>query len=244
MKYMGSKNKISADIVPILKDYMQKYGCKSYVEPFVGGANVIDKMDCAVRFGCDLNIYLIELLKNSEQVALMPDTITHEHYADVRDSYNKRSNKYPDWYKGAVGFLASYNGRFFDGGYSGIRMTSEGTQRNYYLEAKRNFLKQADNIKDCLFFHGDYSDTCSHFKNALIYCDPPYKNTKQYGISRNFDTERFWKWCKEMSKNNVVLVSEQSAPDGMNCIWEKKCTRTIKYDKTKIATEKLYEVKA
>lgn len=244
MKYMGSKSKIAAYIVPILKGYMQKYGCKAYVEPFVGGANVIDKMGGYVRFGCDLNVYLIELLKNPKQVALMPDTITHEHYADVRDSYNRGSDKYPNWYKGAVGFLASYNGRFFDGGYSGIRRTSEGTERNYYLESKRNFLKQSENIKDCLFLYGDYSDTCSHFENTLIYCDPPYYNTKQYGISRNFRSGEFWEWARNMAKHNIVLVSEQYAPDGIECIWEKECARTIKYDTTKVATERLYEVKA
>lgn len=244
MKYMGSKSKIAADIVPILKEYMRKHGCKAYVEPFVGGANVIDKMGGCVRIGTDLNRYLIELFLNANRVAEMPDTITHEHYSDVRDSYNRNTAEYPDWYKGAVGFLASYNGRFFDGGYSGIRTTSEGTERNYYLEAKRNFLKQAKSIADVNFACGDYSAVTANCTGALIYCDPPYKNTKQYGISRNFDTERFWQWCKKMSRNNIVLVSEQAAPDGIQCIWEKECTRTIKYDKTKTAVEKLYEVKA
>ena len=244
MKYMGSKSKIAADIVPILKGYMQKYRCDLYVEPFVGGANVIDKMGGFVRIGADLNKYLIALLNEAPRVCEMPDTITHEHYSDVRDSYNRNTDKYPDWYKGAVGFLASYNGRFFDGGYSGIRKTSEGTERNYYLEAKRNFLAQAERIYTVNFLAGDYADICGEFKNCLIYCDPPYKDTKQYGVSRYFDTAHFWEWARKMAKNNIVLVSEQTAPDGIKCIWEKDCTRTIKYDKTKTATEKLFEVKA
>ena len=43
MKYVGSKNRLSKDILPlILKN--RKPG-QWYVEPFVGGANLIDKVD-------------------------------------------------------------------------------------------------------------------------------------------------------------------------------------------------------
>ena len=43
MKYMGSKNRIAKHILPIiLKDRIEN---QYYVEPFVGGANMIDKVD-------------------------------------------------------------------------------------------------------------------------------------------------------------------------------------------------------
>lgn len=42
MKYMGSKNRYAKEILPlILKDRKEN---QWYVEPFVGGANVIDKV--------------------------------------------------------------------------------------------------------------------------------------------------------------------------------------------------------
>ena len=42
MKYMGSKNRIAKHILPIiLKDRKEN---QYYVEPFVGGANMIDKV--------------------------------------------------------------------------------------------------------------------------------------------------------------------------------------------------------
>ena len=44
MKYMGSKNRIAKHIVPIIQRYIDKTNPKSYIEPFVGGANVIDKI--------------------------------------------------------------------------------------------------------------------------------------------------------------------------------------------------------
>lgn len=60
MKYMGSKRQIAKDIIPILlKD--RKVG-QWYVEPFVGGANIIDKVT-GNRLGNDINPYLIALFK-------------------------------------------------------------------------------------------------------------------------------------------------------------------------------------
>ena len=56
MKYMGSKNRIAKHLLPIiLKD--RKEG-QWFVEPFVGGANMIDKVT-GNRIGADLNRYLI-----------------------------------------------------------------------------------------------------------------------------------------------------------------------------------------
>ena len=54
MKYMGSKNRIAKHILPIiLKD--RKEG-QWYVEPFVGGANIRDKVECK-RIGSDSKHY-------------------------------------------------------------------------------------------------------------------------------------------------------------------------------------------
>lgn len=60
MKYMGSKNRIAKHILPImLKD--RKEG-QYWVEPFVGGANMIDKVK-GNRIGADFNEYVIEALE-------------------------------------------------------------------------------------------------------------------------------------------------------------------------------------
>ena len=42
MKYLGSKNKIAKYILPIM---LENRGERTWVEPFVGGANTIDKVD-------------------------------------------------------------------------------------------------------------------------------------------------------------------------------------------------------
>ena len=46
MKYIGSKAKFADEIVAILQGYISEYKIKQYVEPFAGGFNVIDKVQC------------------------------------------------------------------------------------------------------------------------------------------------------------------------------------------------------
>ena len=59
---MGSKNKIAKDILPFILKH--KNEVKYYFEPFVGGANIIDKVDNSlIKKGSDLNPYLIALLQ-------------------------------------------------------------------------------------------------------------------------------------------------------------------------------------
>lgn len=60
---MGSKSRIAKHIVPILQECINDNALEVYVEPFVGGANVIDKIKCNTRKGYDKNKYLIALLQ-------------------------------------------------------------------------------------------------------------------------------------------------------------------------------------
>lgn len=237
MKYMGSKSRIAKYIVPILQKIIDENNITTYVEPFCGGCNIIDKIECQTKIASDKSHYLIELLKNNNLINSLPEFITKEHYSDVRDSYNTKNKKYEDWYIGAVGFLASYNGRFFDGGYSGLVQTKNGNYRNYYAEAKRNILEQ--NLSNIHFIEADYREM-QDCNGALIYCDPPYKDTKQYGTSKDFNHNDFWIWVKEMSKSNIVIVSEEQAPKGFKCIWEQPIKRTIDNNKRVNKIEKLW----
>lgn len=45
MIYMGSKNRLSKHLIPIIQSYITE-NTVGYLEPFVGGANVIDKIKC------------------------------------------------------------------------------------------------------------------------------------------------------------------------------------------------------
>ena len=61
MVYQGSKSKYVGDIVPILQRIIDKEKIECYLEPFVGGANVIDKIDCKRKIGLDKCYSLIKL---------------------------------------------------------------------------------------------------------------------------------------------------------------------------------------
>lgn len=40
MKYVGSKNRLSKDLAPIIQSYIDDNNIKSYWEPFVGGGEL------------------------------------------------------------------------------------------------------------------------------------------------------------------------------------------------------------
>lgn len=246
IKYMGSKSKITQFIVPIIQQYINENTIDIYIEPFVGGANVIDKINCKTKIGYDKNKYLISLLNNAEKIKAFPETIEKSHYDDVRNSFNTQNKKYEDWYIGAIGFLASYNGRFFDGGYAKTNYAKQPSGhivvRSYFKEAKENLTEQIPRLNNIKFESKDYTNL-HNIKNSLIYCDPPYQNTKQYGVSKNFNYEEFWQWVRDMSKNNIILISECSAPDDMKCIWQQEVTRTVDNTKRVKAVEKLFTYK-
>ena len=241
---MGSKSRIAKHIVPIIQEKIKKNNIKTYIEPFCGGCNVIDKIQCETKIASDNHKYLIEMFRSLDLIEDLPEFITKEHYSEVRNCFNKELLEYPDWYIGAVGFLASYNGRFFDGGYAGIVYTKAGTERNYYDEAKRNLLEQIPSLDNIQFLYGDYEELYSNQNNCMFYCDIPYKGTKQYGSSKNFDYDRFWKWANKMNEKNIVLVSEHEAPSEWTCIWQQEVKRTIDNNKRVKAIEKLFELRS
>jgi len=239
MKYMGSKSKIAKYIVPIIQEHIDNNNIKIYIEPFAGGMNVIDKIKCEKKIASDLNKYVIELFKHLKSGGELLNEVTREVYSNFR--VHKFDGQYQDWEVGNVGFLASYNGRFFDGGYAqpGYEKTKNGERyRDYYLESKRNIMAQIGAIKDIEFYSKNYKEWST--ANCLIYVDPPYKGTKGYGNSKEFNYDEFWNIIRAWSGKNIVIISEENAPEDFKCIWEKEVSRSIKAaDKSK-STEKLF----
>lgn len=242
---MGSKARIAKHIVPILQDCIDRNNITTYIEPFVGRANVIDKIKCKWRMGNDINRYLIALLRRARNQAPLLESVTREEYNKARLAYKSGDIfMYDDWEIGNIGFLASYNGKWFDGGFAqaGYEKTKNGSRyRDYYREAKNNLEKQRKNLQGIHFTCKDYSRIDSD--SAVIYCDPPYANTTQFANSKSFDYEQFWDWVRERSKNNYVFVSELNAPPDFISIWEQSVSRSIKATDKSRATEKLFVYK-
>lgn len=240
MNYMGSKAKISKYIVPIIQKCLLISGYTTYIEPFVGGANIIDKVKCSSKIGIDINRYLIELLKYAQthSISDFPYDISYEQYCDARDKFNSCNIEDGElWYIGCVGFLASFNGRFFDGGFAKPHY-SGNQHREPYKEHLRNLMSQ--NLKEIDFIHGDYS-SIKDVKQCVVYCDPPYENTKDYNGNKHFSSIEFWDFARKLSDNNVVLISEQTSPSDFIEIWSQTVKRQINTSDEKfIVSEKLF----
>ena len=238
MRYLGGKNKLSKELVPIIQRYINE-DTKGYLEPFVGGANIIDKIECDNKIGCDIHKELIALLnKAKDDVDDIPDYILEDEYKKVK---NNKEN-YPDWYVGLVGFCASFGARYFEG-YA--RDSKNDNTGKWSAGAIRSLKKQAPNLKGIEFYNCSFLDLPKDkINNCVIYCDPPYRGTTKYK-TEEFPYEEFYQWCRDMSKNNTVLISEYNMPEDFTCIWEKETkvnfdsNRTSNDDKNK-RIEKLY----
>lgn len=211
MKYVGSKNRIAKEIIPFMLKDSAKYRC--WLEPFVGGANLIDKIPSTFyRVGNDKNHYLITLLnKIKEDCSWIPSNITEQEYYKVK--YNPKN--YPDYLVGFVAFCCSFGSKYW-GGYA------RGAGRNFCLEAKKNLIKQSKNLQDINFMSVDYKNlVIKQPSKTIVYCDPPYKNTTKYHAGINYD--EFYHWLLvQHSKGCKIYVSEYWMPPEFVCIFKKK----------------------
>lgn len=232
MKYMGSKNRIAKEILPIMLEH--KTDKMTWVEPFVGGANMIDKVE-GKRIGADLNEYLIKALRLiRDEPTVIPDLITEEDYQKAKDEMEL------DGLTGFIGFAMSFGGKWF-GGYRRDVAGTKGCIENMKTQTRRskqNAIKQSKDLKGVGFVNSDYK-SLDLPPNSLIYCDPPYEGTTKY--KDGFNHAHFWQWCREKAtEGHKVFVSEYNAPEDFECLWQKEVATTISKQEGKKDVEKLF----
>lgn len=246
MKYLGSKARFVKFLKPIIESYL--VDGKAYVEPFAGGCNLICEVSSEMKIANDFNKPLIECFKALQQGWVPPKQITREVYNEYRNYYNQDSCPEELLYQmGYIRINGSYGGRWFDGGYAGITTTKQGKVRNYPEEAYNNVIKQIPKLKGITFHSVDYLNLDIP-PNSVVYCDIPYKGTKEYkaAIKSGFCHDTFFSWCKNLKedKNCVILLSEYEAPLGWECIWEKETTSSMRANScvsgAKKSTERLF----
>lgn len=205
MKYMGSKRRIAKHILPIMLKEAEKHGITTWVEPFVGGGNMIDKVpDAYKRIGYDINPHTIcAMIDVRDRPLLLPDIVSEEEFKSYKD---RPPESITSWVRSAC----AYGGLFGN-------VLARGSGRNYAQEAKNNAIKQSPLIQDVDFICDSYANLS--FNNCLIYCDPPYKDTSKYK-TESFDYDSFYDWCREQSKDNIVFISEYSMPDVFIEVWQ------------------------
>ena len=140
--------------------------------------------------------------------------------------------------------MASANGRFYEGGYSGKSNTKIGTVRDYIDESVRGLNKQIPLLKDIEFVCSEYNNLLIP-PNSIIYCDPPYLGTKAYASSKSFNHTDFWQWCRDkVLEGHIVFVSEYNSPPDFDCIWHQEVKSSLRANSTlnssKTSVEKLF----
>lgn len=205
MVYMGSKRRFVKDLLPIMLS-CRKEG-QYWVEPFVGGANMIQHVN-GNRIGSDVHEYLIALLSAVRDGWEPPTDVSEEMHKDVR--INKQN--YSPELVGFVGYCCSFGGKWF----RGYARNKRG--ENFALNGHNNLLKQAPFLKGIDFRCCSYQDLVIP-PNSLIYCDPPYEGFT--GYRDKFNHPIFWQWCRDkVNEGHTVFVSENKAPDDFICIKE------------------------
>ncbi len=238
MKYMGSKNRHAKELLPIiLKDRQPN---QYYIEPFVGGFNMIDKVENP-RMASDIHPHLISLFVALQSGWEPPDVVSEVEYQDIR----KNKHAYPAYLVGFVGFGCSYSGKWF-GGYARGN-DNKGNPRNYCLESKKNLMKQVPRLAGMQITQCSYWNIILPANECIIYCDPPYQGTTEYkdGNISYEEYEMFWNWVRTMTnKGHKVYVSEYNAPDDFEVLWSKKVNNTLTKDTgSKQGEEKLFKMK-
>lgn len=237
MKYMGSKARHAKELLPIiLKDHKPDMW---YVEPFVGGANMISKVPSSVapkKLGCDSNEYLIEFFKALQNGYTPPENIDTDFYNQIRDnkdSYDKAT-------VACVGFCFTYAAKWF-GGFIGNSKDTVCKGRDRLGESYRAVEKARKEVQGVEFINKSVFDIdFSRCGKSTIYCDPPYRDTTKY--KDDFDHDKFYDWCRERKKEgHNIFISEYWMPDDFTCVWEKKVNSSLDKDTGgKKAVEKLF----
>lgn len=227
MKYMGSKARFAKHILPIiLKDRKPK---QSYIEPFAGGMNMIDKVD-GIRIANDQHEELMAMWQ-----ALIyenwdpPKSVSEDEYKAIK--YNQ--NDYPKHLVAYVGFN-SFGGKWF----AGYRRDKQG-KRDYWAEHYRNITKQVPNLEGVVLSCKSYTEL-EIPENSIVYCDPPYASTTKY--RDGFNHEQFWEWSRQQSKaGHHVFISEYNAPEDFKCIWEKPAKTSFSWHADNLPAKKSIE---
>lgn len=237
MKYMGSKAALAKHLLPIMMRHKQP--SQTWVEPFVGGANMIERV-AGKRLASDNNGYLIAMWQALTNGWKPPAQITREQYNAIRAN----QTAYDPALVGYVGFNCSYSGKWW-GGYAGKVNTRIGTTRDYIEEAYRNVVVQATRLVGVTFVHTSY-DQLEIPDHSFIYCDPPYADTTKYAT--DFDSTAFWEWCRQMHlQGHTVYISEYKAPPDFECVYSRLQSSSLSANGTSgssiVSTECLFTQK-
>ena len=222
MHYMGSKARHASEIIAIT--CAGRKSGQAYVEPFVGGGNVICRVpaEYGPRIANDINKYMVALLDAvGNRGWLPPETMSKDEHTLIKAN--------PDSYPPElVGFAAT--GPTFGSVWMGPWAPDpDGKPGMRYRQARDAVKKDAPGLKGVVFHCGSF-DQFGIPPESIIYCDPPYagdalnSSERGYGSKvkievgetlskNNWSTKKFWGWADSLADaGHRVFVSEYNGP--------------------------------
>lgn len=199
MHYFGGKQRISTELAALINKIAKYYPI--YIEPFVGSAAILCKINHRRRIASDANVALINMWRALSSGWVPPDQCTKELYLSI-----KAAADITNPLTAFVGIGCSYSGKWFGG------FAKDSSGRNYCSNAKNSVMKKLNGLHGVTWLVGEY-DSISYRGNAFVYCDPPYSGTTGYTAVGTFDSDKFWEFVRCLTRlNKMVLVSEYLAP--------------------------------
>lgn len=229
---MGGKSRISKQISEVINNEIfrwqeqnkQRYSTNPehththFVSLFCGSCSIESKVNADIKILNDKHEYLIAMWQGLQNGYVLPDIITKEQYYDIKANQDRDK-----CLTGFVGFGCSFGGKWW----GGLAANKKGD--NYCSRANISVNKDLQGLLNAQFVCLNYKDVIIP-DNSVVYADPPYKGTTGY-TTGNFNHDEFWEYMRKISKDNIVFISEQIAPDDFECIWQKEFTRTLDVNK-------------
>lgn len=211
--YQGGKKKLGYEIYQVIKKY-DKDETVPYFEPFCGMCGVLihfaKENNNRKIIASDINKDLILMWKNLQKGWKPPTNCAKKYYNELKEQ------KKPSAERGFIGTVCSFSGMFFKGGFR-----KKSKSHNFVRSGRIGVLNAVKYLQNVKFKSKSYDEY--NPKGFLIYCDPPYKNNKIANDTfENFDHDKFWDLMRKWSKNNIVIISEKTAPKDFKCIWKKQ----------------------
>jgi DNA adenine methylase len=240
--YHGGKYRHGKQIAEIINELYDKcrVDINGYIEPFCGMCgvyrHVVNMLPKSLKYiASDQHDSLILMWK-----ALQNAWIPPKKDCSVKQ-FDRLKHSAPSAIKAYYGFGSSFSGIYFCGHRSKY---NDDTFKENKSDELVDIAKDMKNVK---FYKRCYSYyTINKFTNYIIYCDPPYSNTRNNLYYNDdtltllkFDSTQFWNWCRIMSKCNIVLITEYNAPKDFVPIYTFK-NNSVYRSKQTTKLEKLY----
>lgn len=225
MLYMGSNQEDCKIIAEEINNYITNPDETECFDLTVGGANILDKINCKTLWGYDISPTLISLHQAMQKDSQM---IPSEHFfnKELWDECYKHY-KLLHQQKGPTRSLEDYNhyiinnnlyplhkigacewyGSFGHGGFS--QGMAPQDKRNYYKEARYNHLEQmlTTNYPYINFRVKDYAFVDTPPQAIII---AHVLSPKNYQWCGKFDKFKFYRWASTKSKTNPIFIIDDN----------------------------------